>query len=170
MEPKTTKKPRKPRATVISEAQEAYVEAILDGKSKAEAALSAGYSHGQSSSAAERSALVQNALAERREELSSATQITRVGVLNGILEAIEMARLQGEPLVTGFHEIPAFDRDAVVAAIRADQAGASTFPEFLAAIWQAGVSQYIADFGARKVTYYGVTGESYEESYPAVSL
>ena len=107
MEPKTTKKPRKPRATVISEAQDAYVEAILDGKSKAEAALSAGYSHRQSSSAAERSALVQNALAERREELSSATQITRVGVLNGILEAIEMARLQGEPLamLAGFRDI-----------------------------------------------------------------
>ena len=107
METKKPKKPRKPRATVISEAQEAYVEAILDGKSKPEAALAAGYSHGQSFAAAERSQLVQNALAERREELSSATQITRVGVLNGILEAIEMARLQGEPLVmlTGFRDI-----------------------------------------------------------------
>ena len=47
------------------------------------------------------------ALAERRDELSSATQITRVGVLNGILEAIEMARLQGEPMImlTGFRDI-----------------------------------------------------------------
>lgn len=107
METKKPKKPRKPRATVISEAQEAYVEAVLDGKSKPEAALAAGYSHGQSFAAAERSQLVQNALAERREELSSATQITRVGVLNGILEAIEMARLQGEPLVmlTGYRDI-----------------------------------------------------------------
>ena len=107
METKKPKKPRKPRATVISEAQEAYVEAILDGKSKPEAALAAGYSHGQSFAAAERSQLVQNALAERREELSSATQITRVGVLNGILEAIEMARLQGEPMImlTGFQDI-----------------------------------------------------------------
>ena len=107
METKKPKKPRKPRATVISDAQEAYVEAVLDGKSKPEAALAAGYSHGQSFAAAERSQLVQNALAERREELSSATQITRVGVLNGILEAIEMARLQGEPLVmlTGYRDI-----------------------------------------------------------------
>lgn len=107
METKKPKKPRNPRATVISEAQEAYVEAILDGQSKPEAALTAGYSHGQSFAAAERSQLVQNALAERREELSSATQITRVGVLNGILEAIEMARLQGEPLVmlTGYRDI-----------------------------------------------------------------
>lgn len=107
METKKPKKSRKPRATVISEAQEAYVEAILDGKSKPEAALAAGYSHGQSFAAAERSQLVQNALAERREELSSATQITRVGVLNGILEAIEMARLQGEPMImlTGFRDI-----------------------------------------------------------------
>lgn len=107
METKKPKKPRKPRATVISEAQEAYVEAILDGKSKPEAALTAGYSHGQSFAAAERSQLVQNALAERREELSSATQITRVGVLNGILEAIEMARLQGDPtaMLTGYRDI-----------------------------------------------------------------
>lgn len=75
---------------------------------------------------------------------------------------------QGTPLVTGSHEIPRFDRDALVAAIRADQQGLSTFPEFLQAAWRAGVTGYDADFTNRKVIYYGANGESYLEEYPAV--
>jgi uncharacterized protein YbcV (DUF1398 family) len=38
---------------------------------------------------------------------------------------------QGIPLVTGTHEIPRFDRDALIGAIRTDQEGKSTFLEFL---------------------------------------
>ena len=93
--------------SVITPQQDAYVEGLLDGKSKTDAALDAGYSHGSSSYKLERSEAVKNALAERREELSSATQITRAGVLNGILDAIEMARLQGEPLamLAGYRDI-----------------------------------------------------------------
>jgi uncharacterized protein YbcV (DUF1398 family) len=77
---------------------------------------------------------------------------------------------QGTPLVTGSHEIPKFDREAVIAAIRTDQEGRSTFPEFLAATWNAGVTGYDADFVNRKVSYYGVNGESYVEEYPAVEV
>lgn len=77
---------------------------------------------------------------------------------------------QGTPLVTGTHEIPEFDRTALIKAIRADQEGRSTFPEFLAASWNAGVIGYDADFLQRKVTYYGTNGESYEEKYPAVDI
>src|SRR6185312_15353310 len=36
---------------------------------------------------------------------------------------------QGEPLVSGLADVPAFDREAVIHAIRTDQAGESTFPE-----------------------------------------
>ena len=39
----------------------------------------------------------------------------------------------GTPLVTGMADVPAFDRDALISALRTDQAGQSTFPEFLAA-------------------------------------
>jgi uncharacterized protein YbcV (DUF1398 family) len=77
---------------------------------------------------------------------------------------------QGTPLLTGTHDIPEFDEDAVIAAIRADQKGVSTFPEFLKAVWEAGVIGYDADFIGRKVTYFGSNGESYEEEYPSVKV
>jgi len=77
---------------------------------------------------------------------------------------------QGTPLVTGTHEIPGFDRDALIAAIRADQQGRSTFPEFLQAAWKAGVIGYDADFVERKVTYYGAGGQRYLEEYPAAPV
>ena len=77
---------------------------------------------------------------------------------------------QGTPLVTGTHEIPKFDRDALIAAIRTDQEGRSTFPEFLQAAWRAGVVGYDADFIGRKVTYNSSYGENYVEEYPAVEV
>jgi uncharacterized protein YbcV (DUF1398 family) len=77
---------------------------------------------------------------------------------------------QGTPLVRGLTDVPAFDRDAVIRALRVDQAGESTFPEFLKAIWNAGIVRYEVDFVARIVIYYGCDGHSYEEAYPAVQL
>lgn len=77
---------------------------------------------------------------------------------------------QGMPLVTGLHEIAAFDREALVTAIRTDQQGQSTFPEFLQSTWKAGVISYDVDFIGRKVIYFGAHGESYLEEYPAVEL
>lgn len=75
--------------------------------------------------------------------------------------------MQGTPLITGIADVPKFDREALVAALRTDQAGQSTFPEFLTAAWKAGVVSYDVDFIARTVTYYGSAGESYVEPYPA---
>src|SRR5277367_5477569 len=63
---------------------------------------------------------------------------------------------QGAPLVSGSTDVPAFDRDALIRALRIDQAGESTFPEFLAATWKAGVVRYEVDFMARTVAYFGV--------------
>src|SRR5580693_3083876 len=60
---------------------------------------------------------------------------------------------QGTPLVTGRVDVPSFDREALITAPRTDQAGKSTFPEFLAASWQAGVVRYEVDFNSRIVTY-----------------
>ncbi len=77
---------------------------------------------------------------------------------------------QGTPLVTGTHEIPKFDRDALITALRTDQQGDSTFPEFLQATWNAGVTGYDVDFERRSVTYYGSRGESYTEMYDAVEV
>jgi uncharacterized protein YbcV (DUF1398 family) len=78
--------------------------------------------------------------------------------------------MQGEPLVSGVADIPAFDREGLISALRIDQAGQSTFPEFLAASWRAGVVRYEVDFTARTVSYYGCNGEEYVEAYPAVEI
>jgi uncharacterized protein YbcV (DUF1398 family) len=75
-----------------------------------------------------------------------------------------------EPLVPGIADVPRFDRDALVRALRTDQAGESTFPEFLMASWRAGVVGYNVDFVARTVAYYGCSGEEYIESYAFVAL
>ena len=76
--------------------------------------------------------------------------------------------VQGTPVESGMMDVPAFDREALIRALRIDQAGESTFPEFLAASWRAGVVRYEVDFAARTVAYYGCNGEEYVESYPAV--
>src|SRR5579883_3216592 len=78
--------------------------------------------------------------------------------------------MQGTPLVSGLADVPSFDREALIKALRTDQAGGSTFPEFLAASWRAGVVRYDVDFAARTVTYFGCQGEEYVEGYPAVDL
>ncbi len=67
-------------------------------------------------------------------------------------------------------DVPQFDHKALIKALKIDQAGQSTFPEFLQAVWKTGVISYIVDFEKRVVTYYGVLGESYSESYIAVSI
>jgi uncharacterized protein YbcV (DUF1398 family) len=76
----------------------------------------------------------------------------------------------GAPLVSDAVDVPAFDRDALIAALRADQAGVSTFPEFLEASWRAGVVRYDVDFAARTVAYLSCNGEEYIEAYPAVQI
>jgi uncharacterized protein YbcV (DUF1398 family) len=74
----------------------------------------------------------------------------------------------GTPLSSGVVDVPPFNREALIAALRTDQAGKSTFPEFLAASWRAGVVRYDVDLIVRKVAYYGCDGEEYIEDYPAV--
>ncbi len=78
--------------------------------------------------------------------------------------------IQGKPLVNGPVDVPAFDKEALVKALRSDQAGETTFPEFLEASWRAGIVRYDVDLQARRVAYQGSNGEEYIESYPAVTL
>ncbi|MDF3289688.1 DUF1398 family protein [Streptomyces silvisoli] len=77
---------------------------------------------------------------------------------------------QGEPLVTGMVDVMAFDREALVKALRADQAGETTFHEFVQGCWKAGVVWYDVDLVARTCTYYGADGDSYTEIYVAVDV
>jgi len=76
----------------------------------------------------------------------------------------------GTPLSSGTVDVPPFNREALIAALRIDQAGKSTFPEFLEASWRAGVVRYDVGVMARKVAYYGCNGEEYIEDYPAVDV
>lgn len=78
--------------------------------------------------------------------------------------------MQGAPLVNGAVDVPAFDEEALIKALRVDQAGKSTFPEFLDASWRAGVVRYDVDLEARTVSYRGCNGEEYIEAYPAVTV
>ncbi|MFK0257949.1 DUF1398 family protein [Streptomyces sp. NPDC090445] len=78
--------------------------------------------------------------------------------------------VQGEPLVNGFAVAAPLDREALVAALRADQAGETTFPEFVRGCWDAGIVWYEVDTAARTCTYHGADGASYSEDYPAVTL
>jgi uncharacterized protein YbcV (DUF1398 family) len=78
--------------------------------------------------------------------------------------------MQGNPLVNGAIDVPAFDKEALIRALRIDQAGGSTFPEFLEASWRAGVVGYDVNFEARTVAYQGCNGEEYIEAYPLVAI
>jgi uncharacterized protein YbcV (DUF1398 family) len=78
--------------------------------------------------------------------------------------------MQGAPLVHGAVDVPVFDQEALIQALRVDQAGESTFPQFLDASWRAGVVRYDVDFEARTVAYQGCDGEEYLEAYPAVTV
>lgn len=77
---------------------------------------------------------------------------------------------QGTPLISNTTDIPTFNEEALIRALRKDQAGESSFPEFLKATWEAGVIGYDVNFENRTCTYFGVLGESYVESYPAVEV
>lgn len=77
---------------------------------------------------------------------------------------------QGEPLATGLVDVLPFNEALLIAALRRDQAGETSFPEFLESAWRAGVTHYTVDFEAHTVTYSGWDGQSYEESYAAITL
>lgn len=77
---------------------------------------------------------------------------------------------QNTPLVSGPMDVPKFDREELIAALRADQSGKTTFPQFLEASWRAGVVRYEVDFTARSVSYYGFNEEVYVEDYPMADV
>ncbi len=86
------------------------------------------------------------------------------------LTAAGSVAVQGEPLVAGMADVPPFDRQTLITALRSDQAGQTTFPEFVQGCWQAGVVWYDVDLIARTCTYYGADGDNYVETYPAVEI
>ncbi len=89
----------------LTEKQDAYVEAVLDGAPKAKAAKAAGYA--SPPCVIERSDDVAQALHVARSELSSAAQVRRVDMIEVMLDAIAMARMLADPtaMIAGAREI-----------------------------------------------------------------
>ena len=78
--------------------------------------------------------------------------------------------VQASPLFDGMADVPSFDQAALVDALRADQAGHTTFPEFTEAAWRAGVVRWVIALNERTCTYYGSADQTYVEQYAAVDL
>jgi phage terminase small subunit len=85
--------------------QEAIADGILSGMSVAQAQRIAGYS--PTNGLAAKSAVVQNILDEARANLRRASNIKKADVVLGVLDAIDRARLAGEPNteINGWKEV-----------------------------------------------------------------
>jgi uncharacterized protein YbcV (DUF1398 family) len=64
---------------------------------------------------------------------------------------------------------PAFAADGVAAAVRAIQQQKIQYREFCERIAQAGCVGYIVSMAGRRAVYYGRTGDSYVEPFPAAA-
>lgn len=76
----------------------------------------------------------------------------------------------GKPLIGDITTYPTYSEEKLINALRADQSGKTTFPEFLMNTWKAGVVKYEVHFIERYVIYYGANNEEYKETYPAVEI
>ena len=99
---------KRDKSIILTEKQSAYVDGIMKGKDRIRAAADAGFaSPAAHQGDPEKSVQVRRALAEARSELSSAAQISRADVIDGIAEAINLARLSADPatMIKGWSEI-----------------------------------------------------------------
>lgn len=88
----------------ITESQGKFIEGKLLGLSDHAAARAAGQS---TASGLTHSATVREQLAAARRWLTDATQITRLDVIEGVIDGIEMARMQGDSgnVIKGWTEV-----------------------------------------------------------------
>lgn len=97
----------RPQSILLTPQQAAFVDAKMLGKDSIAAARDAGYKGAVANAPRiEKAASVQAALAAARDELSSAAQITRADVIDGFMEAINMAKLAADPasMIKGWSE------------------------------------------------------------------
>ena len=69
--------------------------------------------------------------------------------------------IPGKSLIEDIAVYPSYSEEKLIRALRSDQAGKSTFPEFLMNTWKSGVVKYEVNFIDRYVVYYGANGEEY---------
>lgn len=92
------------RPSALSPKQSTFVDGILSGKSRHESAVTAGYPN---SSAPDISAKIKLEIANAREKLTDITTIKRVDVIDGIMDGIACARMQGDAgnMIKGWTEV-----------------------------------------------------------------
>ena len=95
------------KKSILTERQEAYKEAVLDGMPKPKAILEAGYSSTSQLTEVDRNEKVRQEIAAARAELSSAAQIKRVDMIEVLIESIGMARMMADPMamIAGAREV-----------------------------------------------------------------
>ena len=88
----------------VTDQQAKYVEGVLAGKPKTRAAVDAGYRDAQ---LVETSETVKRELALAREQMTDLSKITRLTTIDGILDGIALARMQGDAgnVIKGWTEI-----------------------------------------------------------------
>lgn len=91
----------------LTPTQKLFVEAVAKGDSISAASLRAGYNHDVSGYQALKAPNVRKALALEKAKYETAAQMTRVEVMEGLKEAIDMARLMSEPMamIAGWREV-----------------------------------------------------------------
>jgi hypothetical protein len=94
------------RKRTPSALQEAFVDAKMEGKSDSQAAVAAGCLPSAGSQMAA-SPTIKEQLALARQFLSDTTQIKRLDVVEGLMDGISMARMQGDSgnVIKGWTEI-----------------------------------------------------------------
>lgn len=87
-----------------TERQKAYVNGVMEGKTRHRSAVEAGYAN---AIAPEFSATVKQEIAKAREQLTDITTIKRVDVIDGIMDGIACARMQGDSgnIIKGWTEV-----------------------------------------------------------------
>jgi len=92
------------RPSALTPKQSAFVDGVLTGKSRNASALAAGYPN---SSAPDLSEAIRAEIAQAREKLTDLTTIKRVDVIDGILDGIACARMQGDAgnMIKGWTEV-----------------------------------------------------------------
>ncbi len=96
---------RKSGVTELNDGQKRLVDAKMEGMSTNAALKAAGYS--ENSIASARSEAVRLALAEARQEVRSASTLTRLDIIDGIMDAIQLARTAADPgaMINGYDKL-----------------------------------------------------------------
>lgn len=97
---------KKGKESALTKMQKDYADSKLLGKTTRQALRDAGYAP-TNVDIEKRSKEVQAYIDEARKEITDASTLTRLDVIQGILDAIEAARLQAEPatMIAGYAQL-----------------------------------------------------------------